>query len=447
MHFITLTDYLLLPIYLGIIYLIAYRYRDRTYPPGHPWRPYFIPGLSVKLIGGIFIGLIYQYYYGGGDTGYYFIHAKIINSAFADSPVKWFKLLLHIPEWWDADYQEYISRMEWYPSKANYIVCSATAFIGIFCFNTFLPSTVILAAITYTGIWAMFRTFAKQYPSITRYVAIACLFIPSVFMWGSGIFKDTLCLFALGWLTHIVFRIFVERRIGALKLALLIFCLYILYTAKIYILIAYLPSLALWVLLNYSARIRTGFVRSMLQISVIGICLLGVFVANRYFAAELGQYSMDNILMTSAKTRDYILNTTGDEGSAYDLHIEDSDVGLYKIIPAALNVTLFRPYIWEARKPIVMLNALEACAIMLVTIRLMVTVGLGKIRKAISADANIQFCLIFSLIFAFAVGVSSYNFGTLSRYRIPCIPMYILALMLIYYKYNPPGKSIFKIGK
>ena len=42
----------------------------------------------------------------------------------------------------------------------------------------------------------------------------------------------------------------------------------------------------------------------------------------------------------------------------------------------------------------------------------------------ISKDPNLVFCLVFSIIFAFAVGISSYNFGALSRYKIPCLPFY-----------------------
>jgi len=58
-------------------------------------------------------------------------------------------------------------------------------------------------------------------------------------------------------------------------------------------------------------------------------------------------------------------------------------------------------------------------------------------------DPTIQFCLIFSVIFAFAVGISSYNFGALSRYKIPCLPFYAVALVLIHYK-NAPRKKLLK---
>ena len=33
-------------------------------------------------------------------------------------------------------------------------------------------------------------------------------------------------------------------------------------------------------------------------------------------------------------------------------------------------------------------------------------------------NAEAQFCLIFSMLFAFAVGFTSYNFGALVRYKI-----------------------------
>lgn len=86
MQVITLLDYLLMPFYLTLIYVIAYRVRNTYYPPGHPWHPYFISGLTCKIFGAIGIGLIYQYYYGGGDTFNYFYHAQIINSSFGESP-------------------------------------------------------------------------------------------------------------------------------------------------------------------------------------------------------------------------------------------------------------------------------------------------------------------------------------------------------------------------
>jgi hypothetical protein len=199
-------------------------------------------------------------------------------------------------------------------------------------------------------------------------------------------------------------------------------------------------------MLNYSGKIKSKFTKVFLQFAVIGLSGVAFLMFNKSFSEELGRYSLDNIAQTSTVTRDYIASSTGDMGSSYNLGTLDPSItGLLKKMPQAINVSLFRPYLWEARKPIVFINAVEAFCILLVTLKVLFEIGLVRIWRAISADANIQFCLIFSLIFAFAVGVSSYNFGSLSRYRIPCIPTYVLSLILIYYKYKPPEKSIFKL--
>ncbi len=121
--------------------------------------------------------------------------------------------------------------------------------------------------------------------------------------------------------------------------------------------------------------------------------------------------------------------------------------GMLKKFPLAVNITLFRPYIWETRKPFQLLNAIEAMLFLWVTIKILFSIGPRKVWKTIGSDPTIQFCLIFTIIFAFAVGLSSGNFGTLSRYRIPCLPFFGIALVLIYYKHNPVEKNILSFKK
>ena len=53
-----------------------------------------------------------------------------------------------------------------------------------------------------------------------------------------------------------------------------------------------------------------------------------------------------------------------------------------------------------------------------------------RILAAIN-NPNVLFTLIFSIAFAFAVGVSTFNFGTLVRYKIPLLPFFLVALILI----------------
>ncbi|HYM93839.1 MAG TPA: hypothetical protein VET23_06855, partial [Chitinophagaceae bacterium] len=144
----------------------------------------------------------------------------------------------------------------------------------------------------------------------------------------------------------------------------------------------------------------------------------------------------------------YIYSVSVDEGSAYSLGQFDPTIGgMLTKFPLAINVTFFRPYLWESKKIIVLFSAIEALVFLFVTLKVVFSLGIGKILKAINQDPTIQFCLIFSMIFAFSVGISSNNFGTLSRYKIPCLPFYALALILTYYKYNPVSKNILSLRK
>ncbi len=444
---LTFLNFLLLPIVLAIIYAIAYRFRDRHYKKNHPWRKYFIPALTLKIIGAIFIGLVFSLYYGGGDTYYFFYHSQVINSAMDESFIKWVNLLFHIPPENSGEYFSYISQMEWYSDPASYTVASITAFISVFTLNTYINTAVIFAAISFTGIWALFRTFAKLYPHLLNSVAIAILFIPSVFVWGSGIFKDTICIFGLGWLTYGVFRFLIQKDFSIQNIALAVMSFWLIASVKMYILMGFIPALFMWVLFNYSQKIKNVQVRVTMKVLMISLSLAATVFFLQQFSSSLGAYSLDKIAETSRITRDWILYMSDtDEGSGYDLGEFAPNVGgMLSKFPAAVNVTLFRPYIWESRKPIVLLSALEAFLFLFITLKVLVVVGLKKVWGTIAKDPTIQFCLVFSIIFAFAVGVSTYNFGALSRYKIPCMPFYAMAIILIYYKNMPLKKKLFRL--
>jgi hypothetical protein len=440
---LTILDFALLPFYLAFVYLIAYRARNNKYPHNHPWRKFYIPALTIKICGAIFIGLIYGYYYKGGDTYYYFNQAQVLNSAFNESFEKWLNLLFHIPSVNDGNYYEYISKMEWYNDPASYTVVSITAFLSAFTLNTYLPTAVLFAFISFRGVWALFRTFASLYPHLTRPIAIAILFIPSVIVWGSGIFKDTLCLFGLGWLTYSTFRFLIQKDFSLRNIILAVLSFILIANVKLYILLGFTPALLMWIFFNYSQGIKNKSQKILVKFIFLVFVIGGFLFFMQRFSNELGKYSLEKVAQTSSVTREWIYYSSGDEGSAYDLGIFDPTItGMLSKFPPAVNVTLFRPYLWETKKIIVALSSLEAILFLIITLKVLFTIGFVKTWKTISTEPTIQFCLIFSIIFAFAVGISSYNFGSLSRYKIPCLPFYVLAIILIYYKNKPVKKKL-----
>ncbi len=443
MQYITITDFILLPIYLFIVFIFAAYFRNKYYPAGHPLRRFFMLAFTLKIIGAVFLGIIYQYYYKGGDTLNYWHQTEIINSSMSDSFWTWLRLITGSAEIYDVDVYNYTTQFYWYGIRTpEYLMSVIGALIGLFTMTTYLPTAVIFAAISFIGIWKLYVVFTKLYPRLSKQLAYAILFIPSVIFWGSGFMKDTITLSCMGWVTHFFYLIFYEnKKIVANSVFALIF-LYIIYIIKSYIVMAFLPAALLWGVGLLSYKIKDTrlilFARYFLYASaIIGLVVVGGKLQTEMF----GEYNVESIGYTAFVTRDYLFRISNEQdGSGYTLgDFDPTLLGMLEQAPAGINVTLFRPYLWEARKPIVMISALESLIYLIFTIVVIFRNNPIRVVQRILSDETLQFCLIFTLIFAFAVGISTSNFGSLVRYKIPCLPFYTAFLIILFY---PPKQEL-----
>jgi hypothetical protein len=443
MQYITITDFILLPIYIFVIFIFASYFKNKYYPKGHPLRRFFMPAFTLKIMGAIFLGIIYQFYYKGGDTMNYWHQTEIINSSFSESIGTWFRLITGSAELYDVDVYKYTTQFYWYGrSSPEYIISIIGALIGLFTMTTYLPTAVIFAALSFIGVWKMYVVFTKLYPRLTKQLAFAFLFIPSVIFWGSGFMKDTITMTCVGWVTHFFYLIFFENKRIILNSALALFFIYVIYIIKSYIAMAFVPAILLWGVGLLSYKIKDTrlilFARYFLYASAIaGIAIIG----GRLEAEMFGEYNVESVAYKSIVTRDYLYRISNEQdGSGYTLgDFDPTLLGMLEQAPAGINVTLFRPYLWEARKPIVMISALESLVYLIFTIVVIFRNNPIRVVQRILSDETLQFCLIFTLVFAFAVGISTSNFGSLVRYKIPCLPFYTAFLIILYY---PPKEEL-----
>lgn len=398
-------------------------------------RRYFFPALTVKILGAIALGAIYQFYYEGGDTFNYFDWgSKYIWEAFKDSPAKAFQLIF-APGEYHPSTLNYAINIVTYKDPASYFIVRVAGFFDIFTFHTYSATACLFAFVSFTGMWALFTTFYRIAPALHKGFAIAALFIPSVFFWGSGIMKDSLTIGALGWLTYGIYHIFFRKEKIILNAMVVAAAAFVIYSIKIYILLCFLPAVILWVVASHYGKIRYAFVK----ISLLPI-VAAVIVGLSYFAIqEVGEtsrrYSLDKLSYTAESTARWIAYVSQREGgSYYTLGDFDYSTGgmIRKFIPAVW-VTLFRPYLWEAQNPVMLLSALESFAILALAVFVFYKAGLWSGLTMIFKNPFVLFCLVFSIAFAFAVGFSTYNFGSLVRYKIPMLPFFISALFAIHH--------------
>jgi len=436
-----LSDYLLTPIYLGLIYALAFVIRPAV--TNKYTKPYFIPALSLKLFGAIALGILYHTIY-AGDTNNYFHHASIIYKAFGDS----FSAGLHLlttDGTVTPDIARYTSQMTWFgPDSKEYFVIRVAAVGALLGFDTYSVTALFFAVLSFSGMWAMYMTFAKIRPQVYKELAVAVFFLPSVFFWGSGLLKDSLCLGGLGWLFYAFYRGAIEKK-NILRCVIIgLIAMRVIASMKVYILLAFVPPAALWVFNENTARIRSAVVRWMARpILLLVGSLVAIYAIGRIAVAD-ARFNIDKIGAQSKLTATYLQGVSKQEnGSGYNIGEQDGTIaGMAKLAPQAVVVALFRPFLWESRNPTMALSALEATYFFFLTVRIFYRVGFFKALRAIAGSPILTLCFVFSLAFAISVGISSGNFGTLVRYKIPLMPFYLGGLYILQSMTQPVAATI-----
>ena len=435
-QFLFLNDLLLGPIFIIIVLFFCNNYIKNKKNP--IYKKYFINALIVRFASAIIMALIYQFYYEGGDTQTYYIYALRIREVFSESKSDFFYLMLRSSHEFDVLNRIFDTGAGFYTDHSSNFIIRLTVILCYFLLNTYILVSFVFSLFCFYGCWKIFTLFQQLYPHLEKEFAFACLFLPSVCFWGTGILKDPISLGALGMLTYHVYMLFFERKKTIGRIFIIIACFWILKIVKFYILLAFLPAYSFWIIYRLKETINSKFLRFLFGPVIFSIAIIiGGFVLYK-IAAYSQRYSFESIIITAMDTQNWLYySSLRDGGSGYSLgNIDFTPLGILKAAPKAINVSLFRPYIWEAKKIILIPAALEGLLSLFITIRLLYKAGFIRFLKIILTNPEVQFCLIFSLIFAFAVGFTSYNFGTLARYKIPLMPFYFIALFIIADKEN-----------
>lgn len=422
-------DLFITPIYLIILSLLAYIVAPAV--SSRQNRRYFFLGIWAHFAGAIALGMIYQFYYGGGDTFSYFNQSRWIYEAFFDNPIVGIQLLMsngetHIPEAF-----QYSQHIWFYDDPHSYMIVKMAGFFDLFTFHTYSATALLFAAFSFGGLWAMYLGVSRMYPKKSRLLALAILFVPSVVFWGSGILKDSVTIGALGFLTYACIHLIYFGNRGIKNWVIAILSAILIFKIKVYIVICFVPMLFVWIYLLGMKRVKSIPVKIMVAPVLFVLFALAGYASLNQIASESDRYALDQIAERAAITAYDIrygwgARTGGDGG--YDLGELDGTWGsMIRLMPQAIGVSLFRPFLWEAKNPVMLLAALESLLTLLLTLNIIFS--RGGIGRVVS-DPFLVFCLLFSLVFAFAVGISTFNFGTLMRYKIPILPFYFSVLVI-----------------
>src|SRR5690606_16025006 len=197
---------------------------------------------------------------------------------------------------------------------------------------------------------------------------------------------------------------------GILKhLLFILIASWILLSTKNYIFYTFFAAFIIWGIYSFIAN-RTSPIIKFLVKFFLAIVLLGFFIyfflvpdnpIQESFMAGLTKGENLQELMTIANQMD--------GGTGYTLpQIEFSAWGFIKSFFSSLNVTLFRPYVWETENVLMLLSSFESFFILILAVTVILKGGVGRFSRLGKDYPVVLFMLVFSFIFSPIVGFISF---------------------------------------
>ncbi len=365
---------------------------------------------------------------GGGDIEVYYSYGDALGEYIRRDPLRWGPEVVLLILQLDADIP-----MRLYTQEGS----STTSLIGMTAFMMVLNGSaeygtgMFFALIAFSGKLMMYAAirhhFSDDYRS--RYL-IALLLVPSAVFWTSGVVKEAVAIGGMGWMIWGFHRWIVDdNRIGA---ALWIFVgAVVVSVSKAYILFPMAIGAGVWWFWHHSLATTGSVAIATKPLYLVGASIIaigGLLGLGQLFP----QYSIDALGEETAQMQAAGEGAGG--GSYYGIGNpeETSLAGQLAFSPVALTASLFRPFIFEAHNAVAVINGLEMTVVLVLWIQILRVRGLRQCWSLIRGSPILVFCVVFTLLFGLGVGLSTTNLGTLSRYRVPMMPLYILVLMMLW---------------
>jgi len=195
---------------------------------------------------------------------------------------------------------------------------------------------------------------------------------------------------------------------------------------KSYIIIILGIALVTIIFANLIASIKNFVIRAFVLMIFLFSMAITAFFTN--FNAQVQSFAEEYILQIDNLHKSYEELQNAVENSEGGIVSINTNITLQGIIlqsPWAIFSCLYRPFIWESRKIIILLTSLESMLLFFSTLFV-------KAFKLLITDRYILFSFIAATLFALLIGLTTFNFGTMIRYKIILLPFYYFLLVRLY---------------
>lgn len=373
---------------------------------------FFIPALVMKIVAGVAVGGLYTYYYKYGDTLLYFEDAKVLANLFYSDWRSYLEFIIN-----GADV-----RLHYNDNPRALFFVKLISPLAIITNNNYWLTTVYLSIASFFASWYFVLTVQKHYFNLLNGAIVGFLFFPSVVFWSSGLVKESIAMVSLAVLFSFFIQLINDCELGWKKIIIGIVLSWLLFQIKYYYVAAFVLAISPTLILKYiqwRIKIRhTTFSWIILLLLVgLGVSMLHPNLSlNRFIDVIVENNRLYDNHIDLAKTIQYY-------------NLQNTIISVIINSPIAFFSILFRPLIFETVSWLQVVLSFENMLIMT-----MLVISIVKLRTVnIKITPILISCLVYIFVLCVFLGLSTPNFGSLSRYRISFLPILIMLL-----SYNSP---------
>ncbi|MBM3432673.1 MAG: hypothetical protein FJX92_06715 [Bacteroidetes bacterium] len=206
----------------------------------------------LKVAVGIFYGWLGVFYAGTGnmrDTWAFHAGGLQEEMLLLHDPIHFISELIYNP--YDNGKWNLLGTHDfyWNDLKGNALI-KGLAILNLITGGYYFVNVLFYNFLGLIGLICFYRVLANHFHTQKIAVAVSVVLLPSVLFWTSGIHKEGILLTALGLITYSLYFSFQEKRWTVKRILVLFLGLLLLLVFRNHLLLALLPALTLWFLLE-----------------------------------------------------------------------------------------------------------------------------------------------------------------------------------------------------
>ncbi|MBI3483356.1 MAG: hypothetical protein HY015_10385 [Bacteroidetes bacterium] len=408
-------------LHFSLIFFFTYLFAKRWNTIGSKL---FWSAFIYHLVAGMFVGLVYLFYYSANDTWLFFEDAKRLSSIAHTNFPAYIKLLFDFSDNLNAGLVN-----EDFRSLLFIKILSALCF---FSWDNYWVCTGYFSLLSFIASWFLHRKITGHFQNSTSCSALSFLFFPSVVFWSSGIEKETLTLASLYFLAGIFLQLIFHKKIDKFVLVMVFLACVLLWALKYYWAGVFLISaLAAFVVEHLSLKLLV-IKRHLILVYIFAFALIGVSVSFLH-----PNFYLHRFLEVVVSNHDEFIPLSADNNLVHFYQLSPTVTSVIINSPWALVSGIFRPFIGEGQGLLGLFASVEN----FLTLILFISFA-WNFKNHFHEPINILFLAVVSycIMLCIFLALSTPNLGTLSRYRVGFLPF----LVFVFAYRNPLFDSAVK---